>query len=448
MELIIDASRNQEYIEQHSEEINELREAVKEHSVEFDDKGYRGVYISPEEQEELLAMFSKSVVQDFNDEYHMSKAEREKQQAEYEKFFKLKNGYTWKIRKLDKYVQCYRLIMEIIDSVAETNGVYDPVKFREMVMTGKIKIGGLRFPKFSGKKKKKINWDYVSEFVMDPTRDLRELTEPEDFEKEHMTERAPLSEEEIQYIMSQRQTVEGKLLDDGINLRGGVGKLYASEISSKYQKKLLKRVPALTKIINDYGKSSSSRATKCYELDNKEVQALRSYDEKIRGKDGVPEFNGDVLSSSNVKAYLYAMEEYERQHEYVDRHGRMMTREAADELDYMEMLDQNGWNIRNLYDNKDEEKRRQKAEKASDKRIAILRKTLAKVQERAELQSKGYTKEEIDRKMAEDEKEGKKNKKKKKKAKKECKNIILNAFNAEDESFKQYKKRMEKMLVD
>ena len=120
------------------------------------------VYIPELELQKLREMYSRSVVQDFNDEFHYSKEEREQLEKEHEKLIKLKNMRN-RCPRLSEYVIQWRLCLEIIDEVAETNGVMSPEKFKKDVLKGKIYINGMRFPKYNGKRKKYVNWDYIME---------------------------------------------------------------------------------------------------------------------------------------------------------------------------------------------------------------------------------------------------------------------------------------------
>ena len=171
--IVLNADRDEKFLEEHGDLIENARENEDE-SAPVRERRIREVYIPPEEKERLLEMYTHVVVQDFEDEYHMSHEEREKMKEHYEKFFRLKKGFTKKIRKLDKYVEACRLCMDIIRDTAESNGIYDPDEFVNMVLRGQASINGLNFPKFQGKGKKLINWEYVAEFIYDKDKDIRE----------------------------------------------------------------------------------------------------------------------------------------------------------------------------------------------------------------------------------------------------------------------------------
>lgn len=437
--ILLDATRNDEFIKNNQERIAELTEGEEGSSTS--NRKYREVFIPPEEEEQLLAMYGLSVTQDFGDEFHMSKADRDIMAERYEKFFKLKKSYTRRIRRLDKYVEAYRLVMEIINDLAKTNGLYDEATFRKKVLNGDIVIPNLNFPKFQGKKKKLINWKQVSEFIADPTKDIHELTDMDERAKQMLVipEHAA-SEEEISNAMKPYNQPQ----EDFIDFQATVGKVrgdISAPIDKKSQRWLGKACPSVMRLgkKKDGGRNDNSYI---WELDKSELEVLKSYDDKILGSMKFPEFNGDFTNPKAVNSYLHKLEEYEEDTTYVNYNGKLITLAAANEMEYASALEACGWNIRNLYNNKDREKQKRASEKADKKRIEALRKMLANAQEESNLREKGYSEEEIKRIR---KKQGKKNKKKKKKAKKGVEQIILDAVSSEEKDFKTYKKMMQKM---
>ena len=448
--LVMNASKNEEYLKDNSELVHEARKNDDGSSV-FSNSEIKEVYIPPEEEQRLLEMFATSVVQDFGDDYHLTRKERDEMQERYQKFFKLKKNYTRKIRRLDKFVEAWRLCIEIIDDMADTNGLYDPAKFKQKALSGAIHIDGLNFPKFQGKRKKKINWDYVTEFIFDPRKDLRELTDVKELaeESQRIDIEHLMSDEEISEVLTplseEERTKTEYRATVGIAETGN-----ADEMSKKAQKWLVKGCPAVIQNIKDAAKvpgDTTRRKSKIWDSSDEELEILRAYDSKLRGNNSisVPEFNGNFGSTKAVDAYLRALDEYEEETSFVSYNGRLITESEYKELEYMHALEDAGWNIRNLYDNRDKDKRAKQAKKDEQERINTLRKMLNVAQEREDLRSKGYSEKEIDAILKKQEEVGKKNKKKKKKAKKTMDSIILDAVKSKDKSFKKYKKRMGRM---
>lgn len=446
--IVLNADKDEKFLEQHGDLLDKSQN-VEEDVAPDRQRKIREVYISPEEKDHLLEMYSHAVVQDFEDEYHMSRDDRNRMREKYDKFFRLKKGFTKKIRKLDKYVEGCRLCMEIIKDTADTNGIYDPEKFVNMVLTGQATINGLNFPKFQGKGKKYINWEYVAEFIMDPSKDIRELVSRDELSEEQMQ----LSEDQL-FDDGELEEIIKPLTEEEIAERNGsifdpdaLGGECAQYMSKKDRKKLIKIFPGYVKMVKSMKKSAadSRKNSKIWQLDQDQLQFIEEYDAKVRGnKDGsIPQFHGEANKQSDVDAYLYAMEQWEEENTLVEFNGRLITKEELHDIEYKKLLEESGWNLRNLYDNKEREKKLEKAKESDKKRIRQLKKMLAEIQDRTDRRDKG---EDI-----ESESSNKINKKKKKKDKKSKKKaskydeIILDAVGADDENMKMYKKRMEKM---
>lgn len=457
MEILLNASKNKEFAEKHPEMMKTLSEE-EEGSASGRKKGeVRLTYMPPEEEEKLLAMFQTVVVQDFEDEFHMSKAERASMQERYEKFFRLKKNYTRKVRSLQKYVEAFRLCMEIVDELAETNGVYDPDTFRKKVMNGQITVNGLNFPKFQGKKKKSINWEYVAEFIDDPTLDVRRLTDVKDVADEEVIvdEKTLFSEEELRKMTS----VPDEDVVNAGDYAALVGSREAASVGSDMTKKntkwVMKHCPGYGNTLKTLKKLSGKEVrarSHVWDLEDNEIEALREYDAKIRGENTInpPVFKGDITNRDQVESYLYQMDEYLEDTTFVEYNGRLITVAEKNEMDYRRMLEENGWDLKAIYGNREREKRIKRAAKEDDKRLQALRKMLALTQERSDLRDKGYTEKEIDQIIKEKEKKeakkkGKGKKKGRKKIGKEAGEITLDVLNREEENFKAYQRKMERM---
>lgn len=443
--IVLNADRDEKFLEEHGELIENARENDYE-SAPVRERKIREVYIPPEEKERLLGMYTHVVVQDFEDEYHMSYEEREKMKEHYEKFFRLKKGFTKKIRRLDKYVEACRLCMDIIRDTAETNGIYEPEKFINMVLQGQATINGLNFPKFQGKGKKLINWEYVAEFIYDKDKDIRELTERDELAEETMifTQDELFDSEELEDITKPLTEKEKYERSGAVFNPDEFDQECAQFMTKKDRKNLIKIFPGYVKVMKDIKKSASDarKNSKIWQLDQDQLQFIEEYDAKVRGSKASqpPVFKGEATKQSDVDAFLYAMQQWEEENTLVEFNGRWITKEDLHDLEYKRILEESGWNLRNLYDNKEREKKLQKAKENDKKRIRQLKKMLAEIQDRTDRRDSG---EDID-----NNKINKKKKKKNKKAKKKSKKydeIILDAVGSDDENMKMYKKRIENM---
>lgn len=127
----------------------------------------------------------------------------------------------------------------------------------------------------------------------------------------------------------------------------------------------------------------------------------------------MPEFKGDMSSNKDYRKYIQKLQEYEDENIKQNYNGRMKSQEEIRELEMKAMLEENGWNIRALYHNKEKEERLKKAFKADKKKEKALKAKLIAIQDRNKR-----------RRMGEIDEDGVSSKSKKKKKKKGKKNSV------------------------
>ncbi len=458
--IVLDADQNQEYLEDQLKQEMIKNGEVPNSISNISRRKIKEVYIPPDEIEELHDRYSKVVVQDFEDDYHISREEREAMRKRYEKFFRLKRNYTKKIRRLDKYIEACRLTVEIIRDTAETNGVMDPDDFITDVLTGKIVINGLSIPKYQGKGKKTLNWDYIMQFILDPTRNIDEIIYNQDTSKcketieveDTSTPEEVMTPEDYEAFMNLIETDKTPNLSfyDGSNGEG-----YATVESDKQRKGLLKICPTYTKKLKamyDQGKSTDKGYL--WQLEDEDLQWIREFKEEAARKNGdaKPEFTGSILDDDAVERYLFELDEWERDHDLVKYGQNMITREQKEEIDFKNLLEASGYNLRNLYGNRERQKKINKARSKQTKEIKSLKKMLEELkskQEKTNLEGLNGT---IEVKDIGGDKVNKKKKKKKKVKGKKAKemekhfdNLLLDAVGSNDKDMKSYQKRMTNM---
>lgn len=376
--------------------------------------------ISEQKRKELEAIYSNVCVHDFDDEYHMSEEERLKRFTYYEAFSKIRKCKR-KFRKLDEYVEVFRLTMEVLDLVASDNGVYPKEKFIKMVLKGKIEVFGLNFPKYIGKDRKQINWDYVREFIEDPTKDTRELRKDED--NEYFDEMTDEEKVDILFDKEQWEAIED-VIDNPPEDNGEYSydeydcpDYMVHEADPKFVKQIMKESPSLLRSIKDAIRTDRKMRAQQNRLNNFVFEMTEDdfdYIQKIDNDRGykscsdMPVFKGDIMNDKDYDNYMYRLEKYEREHIKYNYHGKMMTIEDIEEAEVKDLLDKSGWNLRNLYNNKEKEKKLKKAYKRDKKREEELKKQLLAINKRNKK-----------RKGKEIEFNSKKHKKKSKKKKKE-----------------------------
>lgn len=352
--------------------------------------------LSPEKYAELEKMYSTVVVHDFGDEYHMSEEERKKKFQFYDAFSKVTKCKR-KYRKLDEFVRVFRYCLECLDVVAQNNGVYDPEKFKKLVLRGDIDVFGLHFPKYIGKDKKQINWSYISEFVLDKERDYKELSKEQKSEISEMsTEEAYeqlFTEEEKRIIAEAVEHMDDDEIDmpydedDPNDKRTNIVVVSDKEDT----KALTKMAPVILDYVKEEIRSQKRRSDMEYRMHSfvwenqqDDMDRIAAMDEE-RGwesDDDFPIFTGDISKRKDFMKYLMALENYELEECKVNYRGKMRTESQVREIELKDALEKDGWNIRNLYGNKKNDKKLKKARKKEKQLEKELKEKLIKLNER------------------------------------------------------------------
>ena len=377
--------------------------------------------LSPEKYNELAKIYENVVVHDYDDEYHMTEEERRKKFRYYEAFMKLRKCKR-KFRKLDEYVKVFRLCLDCLKIVAENNGIYDPNKFIKLVLRNEIEVFGLNFPKYVGKDKKDINWEYISDFIVDYSRDPSELMKGR---KTAISDMDVVDAEDILFdekdLADIRDAIENPKEDEIFKPYDEYDENETREnivvVAEKSDtKSLVKFAPELIKSARDVIKEARrERAMNkrmnsfVFEMEQDDFEYIERLD-RARGyksESDIPEFKGDIMSRKDYKKYLLALDVYENEQTKLNYRGKMRTPSEIKEIELKDALEAAGWNMRNLYKKKNMDKKLKKAYKKDAKREEELKKHLLEIQKRQKKRKKG----------AEVEFDSKKKKKKKAKKK-------------------------------
>lgn len=389
--------------------------------------------------DQMKASYEEVCLNDFKDMYHMSEEEKKQSFQFYEVFRDLRMVKT-KHRKLDTFVEAYRSMMKALNAVADVNGVYSKEEFVKKVLKGKIKVYGLKKPKYSGSGKKDINWDVVAEYIMDTEKDPTELAKPknesfftiatdEDIEKMS----SYVGKDLVEYMDELDQDVTETTLEEiDLDEEESAGRNIVEPFTKKEQKMLFKNNRELLIGLKDARKLSNSSqriySAFAFELAQDSFDEIRERDE-LTGRIKVPEFKGNALKQKDVDKYLAILEDYERAHTQVELNGRYYSADEADEISLKQLLEQNGYDIRKFYTYKEDEKKMLRQRKKEKQKIEKLKKTLRNAKKRYE----------------ERDSNGKVNSKKKKKSKKQKKSekSFNNHVNGGYDNFEEYSKYME-----
>ena len=384
------------------------------------DEARKNLYLSPERLQKMEATYGVAIVHDFGDEYHLTDEEREAQNNYYKLFARL-NKCKRKYRKINEYVDCARISLQCLQAVADNNSVYTPDEFMTLVMKEKINVTGWFYPKYNGRDRKQLSWEYITDFILSdaPSEELlKQKSSENDFlSEEELEEEAKVLFDQDEYARIFEEPDSDRVFReeicpidlDEIELdKDSSVAVYSDRSETKEFLKAAPELLILAKEIRREMKSSDQLNRFVSDLRLEDIETIAAYDNKhnMVSDSDLPVFKGDITSSKDYHKYIRALELYEKTQIKENYHGTMRTKEEIEELKLKDALDSAGWNIRVLYDNKLKEKRLKKAMKADKEREKKLKEQLTKVQNR----SKRRMGIDID-----DDSSSKKNKNKKKK---------------------------------
>lgn len=368
----------------------------------------KDVYIPERFIEKLKVEYSEVTVHDFGDDYHLSEEERERHNKYY-KAFKELNRTKKKIRKLKDYIEVMRLALHCLDLVAQDNKMYDPEEFKLMVLKGKIYVNGLTFPKYIGKNRKSLSKDYLSEFIL--SGKPYEEYMGDDNDDEYLSDEELLEQEEELFDMPDQKASKPseEIRDSFFDAKTEVQPDNATlHLTPKQTRKLIKVNPSLIGVIKDIKKNRNNeelmRDISHGDAVSADFEDIERYDSKRNyvTDSEMPEFIGDLMNDDDYNRYLYELEEWMDTHTKTRVDGKMKTPEEAKLIQLKDALEAAGWDIRNLYDNKEKVKALERALKRDEKKEKKVKKRLLRIQDRRA------------RRMGESPKKRKKTKKKKK----------------------------------
>lgn len=438
----------------------DLRDAVRDRTPgrTYDRERKREVYIPEYHLKKMLASYGEVVVHDFGDDYHLSEEERLKK-SKYYRAFKELACCKKKIRKITDYIKTVRIALHCLDLVAADNDMIDPMKFKRLVLTGKIELVGFTLPKYIGKDKKEISKKYLTEFILSGK-------DPEDFlpkQDSYMTDEEKVEQATILFDEDQIEDIQNGYSDEEqeaqaqfFDLEEGTDQLDSISIalSEKRTKKLLKNEPALLGAIKDMQKKGDVRdnlQAYGHDYSEEDFEKIDRYDRKhgyTVDSISVPEFHGDIMNDRDFDRYMYELTEWEESHVKAFYQGKNRTLEEIDLLILKADLEENGWDIRKLYGNREKKRALEKAIKKDKKEERKLKDKLIKVQDRRNRRmgkepKKKHKKKEGKRKETSEEKHRRKeNELYKNEAIEATENILMNAVDRKMEDFEDYEEEV------
>lgn len=159
-------------------EINEQVETQNEAEAKVQD--YKKIEFKPVKisSSRLDKMFNENMkyvlVNNYDDDYHASKEEREKNKHVFEVRRRM-GQIQHKYAKLDQYIDAVREVMEIVKLVAKEKAnepatILNSKKSEEEIyygiLSGEIKVPGIYFPEYKGKDRKNRSREYILEYIL------------------------------------------------------------------------------------------------------------------------------------------------------------------------------------------------------------------------------------------------------------------------------------------
>lgn len=372
-----------------------------------------------------LKDFDCVVVNDFGDDYHLSEEEKKKKIHNYELFSKL-NRYRGRTKDLKTFVEHSRLCLTILDEIASTNGFYDPDEFKHLYFKGKLYINGLVFPKLTGKKKRVIDWKYISDFILsdEPIEALIDSSDVDDvYTSEELESYESLLFDDINELITDYTEEEKEINsmeldaeeDEELHFKSG----HVIPLTGKELKSINKNIPGLlnaAKEVRRSLKSVNNASRYIYNLSADDFEQISSKDAYHNSKIKVPQFTGDIMDADAFNRYLQQLEDFEYSQVKVYHNGKFLTQEEIDVISNRRSLEELGYDLRELYDNREREKILDKIKKEEKRREKELKAKIVNMKNRSNARRKKMG-EMIEESMNSSKKKKKKSKKKKKKKK-------------------------------
>lgn len=299
---------------------------------------------SEAEMKAMRSSLDEICLNDFSDEYNLTTEERFAN-AEEARIITAMAKTKRKCNNVVDFVIAMRYRLDAIDYIAETNGVYDPDKFRKLVAKGEIILTGIPIPKYTGKNRKHINWDYIFEFIVNRDKDPNELRE---HEKETVYE---TGEVDIRNMFSEAQYKE--LVETDYSADEGV-EVDLFIPTSKSMKRLVNDLPDVHYAAMDYISSIKKRIRGGYAFGSfsarDEMDSIQNLDKRDIRNSGVtpPEFDGDFGNKKDVDAFMREYNDWYIDNTYTNQNGATMTLREANLTAVRKLMEEGGLDPKKL----------------------------------------------------------------------------------------------------
>ena len=194
---------------------------------------------------------------------------------------------------------------------------------------------------------------------------------------------------------------------------------------------------------SQFDKETRKYGSYVWESTYSDLDEIRDMDEQrdlLRKRKDIPEFEGSLMNDDDVNRYIYKANEYLMTHEKVrdEYSGKFITRQEYEETQLSNYLEENGWNIRKLYNIEEELHRIKRKVKSEEKRNKKIRKSIIDADDRKKKRvvRRGFTV------VAETDDDGVNSKKKKISKKKKKAKKHIDKMMPRNSDFDEYEKMM------
>ena len=300
--------------------------------------------------------YAEVYVHDYGDEYHLTEEERAKKFRCYEAQELIRQNrkvYT----NLPDYIEAMRRVIKAIEIIAANDPrVTNIEKFKKKVLGQKIKVTGINFPKYRGKDKKSINGEFISDWILDPEKDIDELMDY--YKKKNVV----ISLEDEENPQAAFERIAGKGVMEYLNSHPVTDDdrwAYAVPIKPKSKlDKALEKSPIMKSIkkemIHAAKRKESLDVYGTYYTTKDEFDAVTKHDEELgyTTKATMPKLNGgDIRNKKVYREYMEALEAWKRENTFVKVKGKNMSLDDYNHMRFKEIAEQHGWNVALLMKN-------------------------------------------------------------------------------------------------
>lgn len=329
--------------------------------------------ISENKKAELREMYKYVVVNDFDDEYHLSEQERELYDKNH-RLKKLVSKQKQKYSNIVDFIKAYRNCLTVLEEISNTNGIYSKEQFMKMVLKNKLYVSGLVFPKFIRKKSMpQMNWDFVAEFLVNPDREDYDI----------LLKSSDDGNDDEEYMKNILSEEDKDLIDTIVEIdRNITPDIFVDEIKKKELKNILRNNPSMALAIKEIKRSqinSKNLSAFAYSLSYGDLEYLESLDNKRGIHYGeMPKFKGSMMNKDDVDRYIRELTDWENEHTTTTYRGRTKTLDEVKLLQIKDDFEKAGWNVRKFYPDvkKKENAKFKKAKKKLAKKQDDIKKKL------------------------------------------------------------------------